>query len=91
MTADFKSSNAQISSRQKTLGNLPKSVLGQLNGQPIVVAKLLLPLIEELDPALTSVLATLSLGKSGCTILSKDAIANVGLKQRRSMLLFSLS
>ena len=47
-----------------TLGNLPHDVLGQLNGQPIVLAKLLLPVIQELNPALGSVLNTLSLGKS---------------------------
>ena len=63
MTADFHQANSEIASRRKTLSNLPHDVLSQLNGQPIVVANLLLPLIQELDPALTSVLSTLSLRK----------------------------
>lgn len=55
--------SAAVQARQD-LSNLPDDVLGQLNGQPIVFARLLTTLLQELDPALQSVLVTLSLGKS---------------------------
>lgn len=64
VTQAFHTTNTQVTAaKQPTLGDLPTAVLGQLNGQPIVLAKLLLPVLQELNPALQSVLVTLSLGE----------------------------
>lgn len=64
VTQAFHTTNTQVTAaKQPTLGDLPHDVLGQLNGQPIVLAKLLLPVLQELNPALQSVLVTLSLGE----------------------------
>lgn len=68
ITTAVQSTKAKIESVQKTqkrqdLSDLPDQVLGQLNGKPIDVANLVLPLLQELNPAVQSVLVTLSLGK----------------------------
>ncbi|USW58678.1 hypothetical protein Slin15195_G119970 [Septoria linicola] len=70
ITSAFQVVNTQLESAQKPsiqarqdLSDLPEDVLGQLNGQPIVFARLLLTLLQELNPALQSVLVTLSLGE----------------------------
>ncbi|KAM3425794.1 hypothetical protein BST61_g7722 [Cercospora zeina] len=58
-TAKVTAARSQKQKRQ-TLADLP-SVLGQLDGRPIVLANLLLPVLQQLNPALGSVLNTLSL------------------------------
>ncbi|KAF2207228.1 hypothetical protein CERZMDRAFT_107819 [Cercospora zeae-maydis SCOH1-5] len=58
-TAKVEAVRAQQQKRQ-TLADIP-SVLGQLDGRPIILANLLLPIIVQLNPALGSVLSTLSL------------------------------
>ncbi|KAI5360135.1 hypothetical protein Slin14017_G096960 [Septoria linicola] len=70
ITSAFQVVNTQLESAQKPsiqarqdLSDLSEDVLGQLNGQPIVFARLLLTLLQELNPALQSVLVTLSLGE----------------------------
>ncbi|CZT16394.1 uncharacterized protein RCC_02237 [Ramularia collo-cygni] len=74
MTAAFQATNNQLAAAQQQqsslvarqgqgLQNLPKDVLGQLNGQPIVFARLLNTLLRELNPAVQSLLLTLSLGE----------------------------
>lgn len=70
ITSAFQSTNTKLEAAQKPavqarqdLSDLPEDVLGQLNGQPIVFARLLTTLLQELNPALQSVLLTLSLGK----------------------------
>ncbi|SMQ46314.1 unnamed protein product [Zymoseptoria tritici ST99CH_1A5] len=76
----IKATNAQMSTMQKrslearqsttgtTLADLPKDVLGQLNGNPIIFANLLLTLVRELDPAVTSVLRTLNLNATNVAL-----------------------
>ncbi|GIZ42932.1 hypothetical protein CKM354_000617900 [Cercospora kikuchii] len=58
-TAKVNAIRAQKQKRQ-TLADLP-DVLGQLDGRPIILANLLLPILQQLNPALGSVLNTLSL------------------------------
>ncbi|KAK3048197.1 hypothetical protein LTR09_010358 [Extremus antarcticus] len=60
---DSTTSDSSALEIRQNLSNLPKNVLGQLNGKPIVFANLLNELVNELDPAIQSVLVTLSLGE----------------------------
>ncbi|CAK1356742.1 hypothetical protein CB0940_12042 [Cercospora beticola] len=59
-TAKVNAVRAQKQQKRQTLADLP-DVLGQLDGRPIVLANLLLPILQQLNPALGSVLNTLSL------------------------------
>ena len=71
LASAFHTTNAKVNAaKTPTLGDLPSAVLGQLDGKPIVLAKLLLPLLAELNPALQSVLTTLSLGEPPATYMA---------------------
>lgn len=62
-TAKVNAVRAQKQQKRQTLADLP-DVLGQLDGRPIILANLLLPILQQLNPALGSVLNTLSLSMS---------------------------
>jgi hypothetical protein len=83
ITSAFSSTNSQISALQQKkrdlvarqgtdLSDLPTDILGQLNGNPIVFANLLVTLIRELNPAVTSVLRTLNLSMSARSSQAKQ-------------------
>lgn len=83
ITTAFQTTNTQLQAVKKPiqarqdLSDLPDDVLGQLNGQPIVFARLLNTLLTELNPALQSVLVTLSLGMFFVAGWSSFARANI--------------
>lgn len=74
-TAKVNAVRAQKQQKRQTLADLP-DVLGQLDGRPIILANLLLPILQQLNPALGSVLNTLSLSTFTPPNSSNNASAN---------------
>ena len=85
ITAAIASASSKITAVQKrdiearqNLGDL----LGSFNGQPMVFAKMLTSLVQEIDPALQSVLGTFSLGEYPSRAVPCATRTNIHLQVR---------